>query len=74
MTSRRRPQNIAFPRQVAMYLSRTLTARSLADIGDSFGGRDHGTVLHACRLIEDKMRADQTLRQTISYLEQSLQR
>jgi chromosomal replication initiator protein len=74
MTSRRRPQNIAFPRQVAMYLSRTLTERSLADIGDSFGGRDHGTVLHACRLIEQKMRADQTLRQTVSYLEKSLER
>jgi len=45
MTSRhRRPQNVAFPRQVAMYLSRTLTSRSLADIGESFrGGRDHGT-------------------------------
>jgi len=44
MTSRRRPQNVAFPRQVAMYLSRTLTDRSLVDIGESFGGRDsrHG--------------------------------
>jgi chromosomal replication initiator protein len=74
MTSRRRPQNVAFPRQVAMYLSRTLTNRSLSDIGESFGGRDHGTVLHACRLIETRSSKDQRLRQTVSYLEQSLQR
>src|SRR5579871_2834313 len=74
MTSRRRPQNVAFPRQVAMYLSRTLTSRSLSDIGESFGGRDHGTVLHACRLIEKRSSKDQRLRQTVSYLEQSLRR
>jgi chromosomal replication initiator protein len=73
MTSRRRPQNVAFPRQVAMYLTRTLTNRSLADIGESFGGRDHGTVLHACRLIEKRVTKDQRLRQTVSYIEQSLQ-
>jgi chromosomal replication initiator protein len=74
MTSRRRPQNVAFPRQVAMYLSRTLTDRSLVDIGESFGGRDHGTVMHACRLIEGRMTEDQRLRQTVSYLQQALQR
>ena len=74
MTSRRRPQNVAFPRQIAMYLSRTLTDRSLVDIGESFGGRDHGTVMHACRLVETRMSGDQRLRQTVSYLQQSLQR
>jgi chromosomal replication initiator protein len=74
MTSRRRPQNVAFPRQVAMYLSRTLTPRSLADIGESFGGRDHGTVLHACKILTCRLAKDQNLRQTISYLEQSLRR
>src|SRR5881396_1914708 len=74
MTSRRRLQNVAFPRQVAMYLSRTLTDRSLVDIGETFGGRDHGTVMHACRLIEGRMSEDQRLRQTVSYLQQSLQR
>jgi chromosomal replication initiator protein len=47
MTSRRRPENIAFPRQIAMYLSRQLTECSLNVIGEGFGGRDHGTVLHA---------------------------
>ncbi len=74
MTSRRRPQNVAFPRQVAMYLCRTLTDRSLADIGESFGGRDHGTVLHACRLIVCRSKEDPSLRQTISYLDQALRR
>jgi len=74
MTSRRRPQNIAFPRQVAMYLSRILTDRSLVDIGESFGGRDHGTVIHACQLIETKMTADDRLRQTVSHLQTALQR
>jgi chromosomal replication initiator protein len=74
MTSRRRPQNVAFPRQVAMYLSRTLTSHSLVDIGESFGGRDHGTVMHACKVIEQQAAKDQSLRQTVSYLKQSLQR
>lgn len=74
MTSRRRPKNIAFPRQVAMYLSRTLTDRSLNDIGESFGGRDHGTVLHACKLVEARVRSNPSLRQSVSYIEQTLQR
>ncbi len=74
MTSRRRPQNVAFPRQLAMFLSRSLTDRSLADIGESFGGRDHGTVLHACRLVETRAKKDASLRQTLSYLEQALRR
>src|SRR6266853_2074809 len=58
MTSRRRPQNVVFPRQVAMYLSRLLTDRSLVDIGESFCGRGHGTVMDACRLIETRMGDD----------------
>ncbi len=74
MTSRRRPQNVAFPRQVAMYLSRTMTDRSLMDIGESFGGRDHGTVMHACRLVEAKLSADLRLRQTVLHLQTALQR
>jgi chromosomal replication initiator protein len=74
MTSHRRPQNVAFPRQVAMYLSRELTDRSLVDIGESFGGRDHGTVMHACRLINARLEKDPRLRQSVSYLKESLQR
>ena len=60
MTSKRRPESIAFPRQVAMFLSRQLTGNSLSSIGDSFGGRDHGTVLHACRQVKDRMEVDPT--------------
>ncbi len=68
MTSKRRPANIVLPRMVAMYLSRRLTSSSLTEIGDSFGGRDHGTVLHACRSIEDKMKADERLRREVEFL------
>jgi chromosomal replication initiator protein len=74
MTSRRRPQNVAFPRQVAMFLSRELTDRSLVAIGESFGGRDHGTVMHACRLIGAKVESDASMRQAVSYLKEALQR
>jgi chromosomal replication initiator protein len=74
MTSRRRPENIAFPRQIAMFLSRQMTETSLSAIGDAFGGRDHGTVLHACRLVKDRMEVDANVRQIVSYLEKQLMR
>lgn len=74
MTSKRRPENIAFPRQVAMFLSRHMTESSLNSIGEAFGGRDHGTVLHACRLVKGRMEVDANVRQTVNYLEKQLQR
>ncbi len=74
MTSKRRPANIAFPRQVAMYLSRELTPASLNEIGDAFGGRDHGTVLHAHKTIKRKMDEEEKIRQVVSYLDSILQR
>jgi chromosomal replication initiator protein len=74
MTSKRRPENIAFPRQVAMFLSRQMTESSLSTIGEAFGGRDHGTVLHACRLVKDRMEVDPNVRQVVSYLEKQLMR
>jgi chromosomal replication initiator protein len=74
MTSKRRPENIAFPRQVAMFLSRQMTESSLSAIGEAFGGRDHGTVLHACRLVKDRMEIDPNVRQVVSYLEKQLLR
>jgi chromosomal replication initiator protein len=74
MTSKRRPENIAFPRQVAMFLSRQMTDTSLCAIGEAFGGRDHGTVLHACRLVKDRMEVDPNVRQVVSYLEKQLSR
>ncbi len=72
MTSKRRPANIALPRMVAMYLSRRLTTSSLNEIGDAFGGRDHGTVLHANRTIEEKMKGDEKLRRIVNYLAEKL--
>jgi chromosomal replication initiator protein len=74
MTSKRRPENIAFPRQIAMYLTRQMTESSLNTIGEAFGGRDHGTVLHACRLVKDRMEVDANVRQVVSYLEKQLAR
>jgi chromosomal replication initiator protein len=74
MTSKRRPENIAFPRQIAMYLSRQMTESSLNTIGEAFGGRDHGTVLHACRLVKDRMEVDAHVRQVVSYLQKQLVR
>ena len=74
MTSKRRPASIAFPRQVAMYLARELTKASLNEIGDAFGGRDHGTVLHACKLVKRRMIEQDNIRQTISFIDSALQR
>jgi chromosomal replication initiator protein len=74
MTSKRRPASIAFPRQVAMYLARELTKASLNEIGDAFGGRDHGTVLHACKLVKKRIAEQDNIRQTISFIDSSLQR
>ena len=71
MTSKQRPQNIAFPRQVAMYLCRELTGQSLPSIGNSFG-RNHATVLHAHRSVGAKMKKDANLRQTVLSLQQRL--
>jgi chromosomal replication initiator protein len=74
MTSKRRPESIAFPRQIAMFLSREMTDTSLNDIGEAFGGRDHGTVMHACRLVKDRMEVDANVRQLVGYLEKQLLR
>jgi chromosomal replication initiator protein len=74
MSSKRRPEHIAFPRQIAMYLARTLTQSSLSAIGEAFGGRDHGTVLHACRQVEDRMQVDPNVRQQVEYLQRQLLR
>jgi len=74
MTSRRRPASIAFPRQVAMYLSRTLTKGSLMEIGEAFGGRDHGTVIHACKKIGSQLETDASIRDAIGVIEAGLRR
>jgi chromosomal replication initiator protein len=74
MTSKRRPANIAFPRQVAMFLARELTSSSLSDIGDAFGGKDHGTVIHACKLVKRRIEEDEQTRHVIRLLDSQLQR
>ncbi|MBM3873981.1 MAG: chromosomal replication initiator protein DnaA [Verrucomicrobia bacterium] len=74
MTSKRRPNNIAIPRQIAMYLARTLTKHSLQEIGDHFGGRDHGTVIHACKAVENMMDQDASVRGSIEFLKTQLAR
>jgi len=74
MTSKRRPNNIAIPRQAAMYLARTLTKHSLQEIGDAFGGRDHGTVIHACKAVDNMMEQDATMRSSIDFLKTQLAR
>jgi chromosomal replication initiator protein len=72
MMSKKRPQSIAFPRQIAMYLARTLIGSSLPEIGEAFGGRDHTTVLHATKAIEARLKGDDGLRKIVTYLERHL--
>ena len=74
MSSKRRPENIAFPRQIAMFLSRQMTEGSLSAIGEAFGGRDHGTVMHACRSVKDRMEVDSHVRGVVANLETQLAR
>ena len=72
MYSKRRPASIAKPRQVAMYLAKELTQKSLPEIGELFGGRDHTTVLHAVRKIGAERSQDTELNQALHVLEQTL--
>ena len=71
MVSKRRPQSIAHPRQVAMYLCRSLTQHSLPEIGTAFG-KNHATVLHAFRAVNNRMKEDADLRKSVAVLRQRL--
>ncbi len=73
LLSSRRTANVVRPRQVAMYLAKTLTLRSLPEIGRRFGGRDHTTVLHAVRKIENLVGNDTALAEEIEVLKRQLQ-
>jgi chromosomal replication initiator protein len=73
LLSSRRTANVVRPRQVAMYLAKTLTLRSLPEIGRRFGGRDHTTVLHAVRKIENLVGNDTSLAEEIEVLKRQLQ-
>jgi chromosomal replication initiator protein len=73
MTSSRRARVVARPRQVAMYLAKQLTSRSLPEIGRKFGGRDHTTVMHAVKKIEELIASDRALAEDVELLRRMLQ-
>lgn len=73
LRGRSRQRQVAYPRQLAMYLCKTLIpSMTLNDIGDAFGGKDHTTVLYACRKITKELEQDETTRQTMSRLEKAI--
>ena len=71
--AKKRTRDIAFPRQIAMYLSKALTDSSLSEIGKNFGGKDHSTVIHACKLIEERRKKDEDFDKKIDYLMKKIQ-
>ncbi|MBR0127053.1 MAG: chromosomal replication initiator protein DnaA [Firmicutes bacterium] len=73
MESKKRTREFSYPRQIAMYLCREFTDLSLPKIGESFGGRDHTTVLHACDKINNEMKTNQNLAEEIRELKQQIQ-
>jgi chromosomal replication initiator protein len=72
MRAKTRKQEIVLPRQVAMYLAKNLTRASLKTIGLHFGGRDHSTIIHACKSIERAIASDENLRSHITHLEKQI--
>ncbi|GAA0086746.1 chromosomal replication initiator protein DnaA [Clostridium sp. MB05] len=72
LKSQRRTRNVAYPRQIAMYLSRKLTDMSLPKIGEEFGGRDHTTVIHAYEKISDNLNTDESLQHTVNDITKKL--
>ncbi|WP_026887755.1 chromosomal replication initiator protein DnaA [Clostridium beijerinckii] len=72
LKSQRRTRNVAYPRQIAMYLSRKLTDMSLPKIGEEFGGRDHTTVIHAYEKISENLKTDDSLQNTVNDITKKL--
>ena len=72
LKSQRRTRNVAYPRQIAMYLSRKLTDMSLPKIGEEFGGRDHTTVIHAYEKISENLKTDNSLQNIINDITKKL--
>jgi chromosomal replication initiator protein len=68
LLSKRRSRSVTRPRQIAMALAKELTNHSLPEIGDAFGGRDHTTVLHACRKVVDLRRGEQRVNEDYNNL------
>ena len=73
MVGPKRARNIARPRQIAMYLSKQLTSRSLPEIGRRFGGRDHTTIMHGIRKIEELLSEDKTIAEDVAMLKRLLE-
>jgi len=72
LKGKKRTKNIAFPRQIAMYIARDITEYSTTELGFEFGGRDHTTVMHACQKIEERLKLDPNLESTIQSLVRSI--
>ena len=72
LCGKRRTATIALARQIAMYISRKLTTHTLQEIGKHFGGRDHGTVIHAMKLIEHLVEHDDSIKRAVEFLMKSL--
>ena len=73
MSSPRRARQVSRPRQIAMYLAKQLTTKSLPDIGRSFGGRDHTTVMHAVKKVEELATGDSSFAEDIDLLKRMLE-
>lgn len=72
LKSKRRTKTLVHPRQIAMYLSREMTNSSFPEIGRDFGGKDHTTIIHACKQIEKALETDSTLRTTLESLKDDI--
>ena len=72
LSGKKRTKSIAFPRQLAMYITREITEYSTIEVGLDFGGRDHTTVMYACQRIENKMKMDPTLEPILQHLIRSI--
>jgi chromosomal replication initiator protein len=72
LRAKTRKQEIVLPRQIAMYLAKKMTRASLKTIGLHFGGRDHTTIIHACKTIEQDMHTDDSVRQHVDQLEKQM--
>ncbi len=68
LKGKKRTRQVAFPRQLAMYITREITEASMTDVGTEFGNRDHTTVMHACQRVESRMRTDPTIEDVIQTL------
>jgi chromosomal replication initiator protein len=72
MKARKRTKEVAMPRQIAMYLSKQLTNLSLNDIGKNFGGKDHATIIYACKQIEEKRTKDEAFNRMVENLSRKI--